>query len=93
MDMMVSPSPCPSGTGATACFDATITNHGSVAGGGSCTLFGEIHRTAYPGSESEPGQTLLVATLKGGAVAHMAVQWHGPERDAYRGLCEPGLQS
>lgn len=93
LDMQLEQVTCQSGVQATACFTVTITNRGSASGGGSCQLFGEIHRTSYPGDESEGGQVFEVEALAPGQTLTTSGSWQGTARDSYRGICSPGLGS
>ena len=91
LDMRVNRVACKPGVQATACFKVTITNLGSASGDGSCRLFGETHRTSYPGDESKGGQVFKVKALGPGQSVSTPGAWLGSPRDSYRGICNPEL--
>lgn len=78
---------------ATACLRVTITNRGGVTGGGSFVVYGETHRTTYPGDTSAAGHRFLVTRLAPGASITRTAVWLRAPRDSYRGTCDPGLRS
>jgi hypothetical protein len=93
LDVQLQEVPCQPHVSATVCFTVSITNRGPARGGGSCQLFGETHRTSYPGDESDGGQVFKVAALAAGHSMTTSGSWQGTPRDYYRGICSPGLGS